>query len=58
MDEFEKMFITCTFVCIVIGFIVGYLFPNNIIAYTLTAIPSGLVVKAIMKHMLEEGDRV
>lgn len=58
MDVFEKVFMTCIFVCIVIGFVVGYLFPNNIIAYALTAIPSGLVVQAIMKHMLKEGGRV
>lgn len=54
MDTFEKMFMTCIFVCIVIGFVVGYLFPNNIVAYAVTAIPAGLVVKAIMKRMLKE----
>lgn len=58
MDEFERMFIVCTFVCIVIGFVVGYLFPNNIVAYALTAIPSGLIVKAIMKNMLKEGSKI
>lgn len=52
MDEFERVFITCTFVCVVIGFVVGYIFPNNIVAYALTAIPAGLVVQAVMKRML------
>lgn len=54
MDEFEKVFIVAMLVCVAIGFVVGYIFPNNIIAYVLTAIPAGLVVKTIMKRMLTE----